>query len=171
MRPCGRNVKDAAMENGYLGLKTLHIMGAVLFLGNLIVTGWWKAMADRTRDARIVAFAQRQVTLTDRVFTLGGALLVLLTGQLNASLHGISYAGNPWLSWGLGLFTLSGAVWVAILIPIQVRQGRMARGFAGGGPIPDEYWRLCRLWYLWGVIATALPLGVVSVMVFKGAAA
>ena len=29
-------------------------------------------MADRTRDPKIIAFAQRQVTLTDWVFTFGG---------------------------------------------------------------------------------------------------
>jgi len=37
----------------------------VAFLGNIIVTGWWKLMADRTRDPRVIAFAQRQVTTTD----------------------------------------------------------------------------------------------------------
>jgi len=30
------------MSNAYLWLKTLHVLGAVLFLGNIIVTGWWK---------------------------------------------------------------------------------------------------------------------------------
>ena len=50
------------MENSYLWLKVLHIVGVVLFLGNIIVTGWWKNMADRTKNPQIIAFAQRQVT-------------------------------------------------------------------------------------------------------------
>jgi uncharacterized membrane protein len=61
----------------YDTLKMLHLFGVVMFMGNIIVTGWWKVMADRTGDYRIIAFAQRQVTLTDWVFTFGGALLVL----------------------------------------------------------------------------------------------
>src|SRR5574341_288809 len=105
MRSSGARVKEAGVENGYLWLKTLHVLGAVLFLGNIIVTGWWKVMADRTRDPRIVAFAQRQVTLTDWVFTAGGVALVLASGLGNAWLHGISIPEQPWLVWGLALFT------------------------------------------------------------------
>jgi uncharacterized membrane protein len=43
--------------NTYLLLKSLHILGVVLFLGNIIITGWWKAMADRTRNPVVIAFA------------------------------------------------------------------------------------------------------------------
>lgn len=159
------------MESGYLWLKTVHIVGAVLFLGNIIVTGWWKVMADRTRDPRVVAFAQRQVTLTDYVFTLGGVLLVLGTGLANVHLSGLRYADNPWLEWGVGLFIASGVIWVAVLVPLQARLARLARGFGDGrAPIPQEYWRLCRRWNFWGVLATLLPLAVLYFMVFKGAA-
>jgi len=77
--------------NTYLLLKSLHILGIVLFLGNIIITGWWKVMADKTQDPAIVAFAQRQVTLTDFIFTLGGVLLVSSTGIGNAVLHNMDY--------------------------------------------------------------------------------
>jgi uncharacterized membrane protein len=158
------------MEQGYLWLKTLHVLGAVLFLGNIIVTGWWKVMADRTRDPHIVAFAQRQVTLTDYVFTLGGVLLVLGSGLANVHLHGLSIVHNAWLAWGNALFIASGVIWVALLVPLQSRLGAMAQAFAAGGPIPDAYWKLCRQWNFWGVVATLLPLSVLYFMVFKGAA-
>jgi len=46
------------MDN-YLLLKSLHVLGVVIFLGNIIVTGWWKVMADKTRESKIIAFAQR----------------------------------------------------------------------------------------------------------------
>jgi uncharacterized membrane protein len=159
------------MDTAYLWLKTAHILGGALFLGNIIVSGWWKAMADRTRDPRIVAFAQRQVTWTDWIFTLGGVLLVLASGLANARLHGMTYAAHPWMLWGMALFVASGVVWVAVLVPLQAKLARLARGFAGGtAPIPPVYWRLSRWWNFWGVIATALPLAVLYFMVFKGAA-
>lgn len=53
------------MDNPYLLIKSLHLLGVILFVGNIIVTGWWKVMADRTGNPAIIAFAQRQVTLTD----------------------------------------------------------------------------------------------------------
>ncbi|MGH8119665.1 MAG: DUF2269 family protein [Gammaproteobacteria bacterium] len=65
------------MSDAYLTLKSLHILGAVIFLGNIIVTGWWKVMADRTKNPKVIAFAQRQVTMTDFVFTAGGAAIIL----------------------------------------------------------------------------------------------
>jgi uncharacterized membrane protein len=64
-------------------------LGAVIFLGNIIVTGWWKVMADRTSNPFVIALAQRQVTLTDFVFTAGGAALA--TGTGNAVLYRMDY--------------------------------------------------------------------------------
>jgi len=155
------------MDNTYLWLKTLHLLGVVLFLGNIVIVGWWKFMADRTGNPQIIAFAQRQVTLTDFIFTGGGSTLLLAAGWGNAALHGMDIFAIRWLSWGFWLFTISGSIWVAILIPIQIRQARMARGFANGGEIPSKYWQLGKQWMAWGTIATLLPLLNIYWMVFK----
>lgn len=155
------------MDESYLWLKTVHVFGVMLFLGNIIVTAWWKLMADHTRNPQIIAFAQRQVTYTDYVFTAGGAVILLASGWSNAAMHGMDVMHIRWLSWGLWLFSASGLIWVGILIPIQIRQSRMAKRFAEGGNIPPEYWRLGRLWAIWGFIATLLPLVNYYWMVFK----
>ncbi len=155
------------MMDTYLLLKSLHILGVVLFLGNIIVTGWWKFMADRTRNPTIVAFAQRQVTLTDYVFTLGGVLLVLGTGLGNAILHDMDYLSIKWLAWGYWLFMVSGVIWVTVLISVQFRQACMAKTFADSSEIPEAYWRLSSIWYLFGTLATLLPLVNIYWMVFK----
>ena len=152
--------------DGYAALKSLHIIGVVLFVGNIVVTGWWKVMADRTGDPRVIAFAQRQVTLTDWVFTAGGVLMILAGGIGNLVIHGMTPT-PPWAVLGEILFIASGVIWAAVLIPVQVRQARMATTFADGGPIPPEYWNLCRLWTWFGILATILPLAVIPVMVFK----
>lgn len=146
--------------------KALHLFGAVIFLGNIIVTGWWKAQADRTRQPVVIAFAQRQVTLTDWMFTFGGALLAVAAGYADALSRGLPLDA-PWLVWGQGLFLVSGLLWIGILMPVQVRQARLARGFAAGGPIPDAYWRLNRVAVATGITATLLPLANLYFMVFK----
>lgn len=150
----------------YLALKSAHIVGVVLFVGNIIVTGWWKVMADRTRDPAIIAFAQRQVTLTDWVFTFGGVCLVTAAGCGNALLHDIPFSIR-WIAWGEALFIASGVVWAAVLIPVQSRLTRLARALVPGQPIPEEYWRQERLWLIFGTIATLLPLAAIPVMVWK----
>ena len=160
-----RNRDHTAMDT-YPLLKSLHILGIVLFIGNIIVTGWWKVMADRTRDPRIVAFAQRQVTLTDWVFTLGGVVLVMIGGPISALWHGMPLT-TSWLLTGNALFLASGVVWVVALVPLQIKLGRMAKEFATADTIPDAYWRPARQWVWYGTLATVLPLAVIPVMVFK----
>jgi uncharacterized membrane protein len=154
--------------DAYLLLKTLHLLGVILFLGNIIVTGRWKAMADRTRDPKIIAFAQGQVSATDRVFTLGGILILAAAGAGSAAYGGFA-ANTPWIEWGNAFFAGSGIVWVVALLPIQTRLSRMAKGFADGSPIPEDYWRIGRWWAIFGIIATLLPLGTVVAMVLKPA--
>jgi uncharacterized membrane protein len=48
-----------------------------------------------------------------------------------------------------------------------VTQARLARGFAGGGEIPERYWKLSRIWIVFGLLATVLPLANLYIMVFK----
>lgn len=75
-------------------------------------------MADRTRNPSIIAFAQRQVTLTDYVFTGGGAALLGITGIVYAVIHDLAYYTITWLKLPLFLFIASGLIWLLILIPI-----------------------------------------------------
>lgn len=155
------------MDSTYLSLKVLHVFGVVIFLGNIIVTGWWKVMADRTRSPKVIAFAQRQVTVTDFVFTAGGVVLILATGHANATGLYENYRDILWLGWGLWLFIASGIIWVAVLIPVQIKQARLARAFESTGVIPTEYWSLSRVWLVFGTAATVLPLVNIYWMVVK----
>ncbi|MFW5427478.1 MAG: DUF2269 family protein [Methylophagaceae bacterium] len=151
----------------YLILKTIHIIAAVLFLGNIIITGWWKLMANRTNNPVIIAFAQRQVTLTDFIFTAGGSTLLLITGMANIGIHSISISGTLWIYWALALFAISGIIWAAVLIPIQIKQAREAKIFTVQTTISAEYWRRERLWFIFGIPATILPLISIVLMVLK----
>ena len=155
------------MSDAYLLLKSLHVLGVVLFVGNVIVTLWWKLMANRTRDPAVIAFAQRQVTLTDYVFTFGGAGIVLVSGVANVWLGGWGNANSRWIGWGSALFLASTLLWLFVLIPIQIRQARAARQFAAAGVIPDSYWRAERVWVVVGVFATLLVVANLYWMVFK----
>ncbi len=161
-RKLGRELK---MENSYLWLKVLHIVGVVLFLGNIIITGWWKNMADRTKHPQVIAFAQRQVTVTDWLFTLGGSVILTIAGVLNV--HTSWSYSMKWLHWGIGLFFLSAVIWVVILIPTQIKQAKLAAIFAETNDVPDVYWKLCRRWNIWGALAVIIPLGAIYFMTFK----
>jgi uncharacterized membrane protein len=142
------------------------VLGVVLFLGNLIVTAVWKVLADRTRQVDVIAYAQRLVAVTDIAFTAPGAILIAVSGGVLAGDVG-GVTGPGWLTTGLVLFALSGVIWLTILVPTQVRQTRLARRFKQEATVPDQYWRLALLWYVFGSIATVLPLANVFIMTVK----
>lgn len=146
-------------------LITLHILGACLFIGNIVVSALWKVAADRSGDYAVIRFATRLVNLTDGVFTGAGATLLLVTGHLLAKQYG-GVLAQGWILWSYILFGLSGAIWLAVLVPIQFKQARLLR-LAQAGVVPDAYHRLARLWWGAGLLATALPLPALYLMVAK----
>jgi uncharacterized membrane protein len=146
---------------------SLHILGVVLFLGNILVTAVWKVLADRTKSPPVVAYAQRLVTTTDIAFTATGVILIIVSGQVMAEDFGGVFGGPAWLTIGWSLFIASGVIWATALIPIEVMQARLARRFATEPMIPERYWRLSTLWSVFGALATVLPLANLYFMVFK----
>lgn len=149
-----------------MALKSVHIIGASLFLGNIIVSAFWKVLADRTRNYAVIRFATRLVNITDVIFTGVGATLLLVAGHLLAEQYG-GVLSNGWILWSYVLFAVSGAIWVAVLVPIQFRQAQILRA-ATGENVPSEYYRLAGIWSVAGTLATLFPLPAVYLMVARG---
>jgi uncharacterized membrane protein len=61
----------------------------------------------------------------------------------------------------------SGVIWILVLIPTQMVQARQAHAFVSGATIPESNWRHTPRWYIWGTIATLIPLANLYVMVFE----
>src|SRR5215218_2458828 len=100
--------------------KLLHIVGAVLFMGNIIVTAVWLVLAEQTKDARTLHFAAKTVNWADVFFTAPGILLLLVNGQILAQ---AAWGGlrASWIVLAFGLFIFSGIVWIAFLVRLQHR--------------------------------------------------
>ena len=147
--------------------KFIHIAGVVLLVGNVSVTAVWKVFADRTGDARVVAFAQRLVTLTDWSFTVAGIVLIIAGGYGALAATRIGPFETGWLIWGQLLFAVSGVIWLGILVPLQLRQARSARQFAATGKVPAGYRADARRWIVWGVVATVPLIAAIVVMTLK----
>jgi len=153
------------MDN-YQLLKAIHLLGVTIFLGNIIVTAVWKVLADQTKSPAIVAYAQRLVTITDFIFTGLGAALIIISGRMMSATFG-EIADVLWLSWGWWLFIASGLIWLLILIPIQIKQAKLAKVFSTQETIPENYWVLSNYWAVFGMIATTLPFANLYFMVFQ----
>lgn len=143
--------------------KSLHILGAVLFLGNIIITGVWMFLADKSKNISTIQFAVKAVNWMDVLFTAPGAALILLTGFLQAGHHGGVYA-QSWILAGLILFSLAGFIWLLALIP---NQHRMIKLSSKNDNLPKNFYEVLHRWYFWGIIATILPLISLAIMVLK----
>ena len=144
-------------------LKLIHLVCACLFLGNVIVSGIWALLAERTRNHAIIQFSNKMVLITDVFFTLLGSLGVVWTGHGLAESYG-GAEGHPWIQWSYALLSISGLIWLFVLVPIQLKQRALLQNTDN---VCADYWRLSRLWKIAGAIATLLPLPIVYFMVTK----
>jgi uncharacterized membrane protein len=147
--------------------KTVHVIGVILLVGNVSATAIWKLFADRTGDPKIMAFAQKLVTYTDFSLTLWGIILIVGGGYAAALIADLDLVGQGWLLYGQLLFVVSGALWLGILLPLQIRQARAAKRFGEGSEVPEQYWRDCRSWIIWGLVATVPLVAGIWVMIAK----
>lgn len=147
-------------------LKAIHVFAVILFVGNIIVSAFWKSLADRTRDVAVIRFATRLVNLTDVFFTAGGIALLMTTGHAMATTYGGVHE-TGWIRWSYLLVVGSGLIWLLILLPVQFKQARLLKPLERHAEIPARYWKLSALWTAAGIPATILPLPAIYLMTVK----
>src|SRR5579859_6276542 len=92
----------------YLAFKLVHIVAVIIFLGNITVGGFWKAWADRTNNAAIIAHTMEGIIKADRIFTIPGVILIVIGGVGATFAADIPILRTGWILWGLVLFVLAG---------------------------------------------------------------
>jgi len=135
--------------------KFLHITGVAMLMGNITVTAIWKFFADRDGRPQVLGFAQKLVTYTDWSMTFWGVVLIMGGGYFMAASAGFAL-GEGWMLWSQIMFVLAGVIWLGLIVPIQIKQAKLARQFEADD-VGDEYRALSRMWLVWGLIAT-IPL-------------
>ncbi|MDH4035905.1 MAG: DUF2269 domain-containing protein [Candidatus Krumholzibacteria bacterium] len=150
---------------GYRWNLFMHIFGAVLFMGNIMVTAAWASMARRAKHTEALRLGVRGIVVTDTIFTMPGVLLLVLNGGILGTPFFKAHA--MWLFVSIGLFVVSGIIWGAILVPLQRRMSALMKATPPGSAVPPQVDGLLALWFRWGGIATLLPLVTLILMVAK----
>ena len=145
--------------------RLLHIFGAVLLLGNIIVTAAWMFLAERTRNASSLRFASEAVNWADVFFTVPGVFLLITNGDILAELWGGVFK-TGWIAVSLALFVVSGVLWAGFLLRYQNRLIRLSRETSGIQLLP-EFIKILHKWYAVGATATVILLISLAFMVFK----
>lgn len=150
----------------YFILKSLHVLGALLFLGVGLGSAWYKLRASTSGDPKVVAWASREIVLADWLFTVPSALIMPITGLWLASLMKMPWT-RGFVAVGVAGFVVAGGLWLPA-VWLQLRMKRLANDAAVAGELPGpEYRRLMRIWMVLGVPAFVISVGLIWVMVAK----
>ena len=131
------------MADTYLVLKSLHIVAAVLMVGNVTVTGVWATFYFRWRKDADFRLAARAILWTDLIFTFLGGAALTITGILMARQAGMPILETPWIRRSALLLAISTLLWLTILLPDQWRMERL-------DPSRDEF--LKAVFTRWSVV-------------------
>jgi uncharacterized membrane protein len=148
----------------YSILKLIHVFAVIIFVGNITVGFFWKMYAEKTKDAKTIAFTFNGIIKADRIFTMPSVAVLLIFG-LGAAGGNYNIFSTGWIFWSLILFIISGAVFMARVVPLQKKIYALASDTAKFNW--DEYKKLAGQWNLWGTIALIAPVIAVVLMVVK----
>ncbi|WP_439574885.1 DUF2269 family protein [Phreatobacter sp.] len=147
-------------------LRWLHVIGATVLLGTGAGIAFFMLRAHLTRDPVLIAHVAGTVVVADMLFTASAVVIQPLTGVLLAHLIGWPLT-TPWIVISLVLYGIIGLFWLPVVF-IQLRLRNLARAAAArGDPLPPDYDRLFRIWFLCGFPAFAAVMGILWLMLAR----
>jgi len=150
----------------YLLLKYIHIVSSTILFGTGLGTAFHGWMANRRGALAAIATVNRNVVTADWIFTTPAVLVQPVTGVMLARMAGYSITDH-WLALSLLLYVVAGACWLPV-VRLQILMRRMAdRALAENSPLPAQYARYARLWFLLGWPAFAGVLAIFFLMTVK----
>ena len=137
------------MTEYYLAIKWLHIVGAAILFGTGLGTAFHFWIACRGGNIIAIAAAARSTVIADYLFTLPAVILQPITGISLALMAGYPLTAT-WIVASIALYLLVGACWIPVVF-IQLRLRDLAHASARtAAPLPEEFTRLARCWFLLG---------------------
>ncbi|MCL5029071.1 MAG: DUF2269 domain-containing protein [Bacteroidetes bacterium] len=149
----------------YLIWKLLHVLAAIIFLGNITIGAFWKFQADKSKDRSKIADTFKTLIKADRVFTMPSVTLLIIFGLGTAMQGNLSLVETPWILWGMIMVIISAIAFMSKVVPLQKKIVSLASNeqkFKW-----EDYEALSKSWNLWGTVATVAPYIAIILMVLK----
>ncbi|HEY1876796.1 MAG TPA: DUF2269 domain-containing protein [Rhizomicrobium sp.] len=150
----------------YIVLKFAHVVGAAVILGAGSGIAFFMLMAHLTGDAGFIGRTARVVVIADLVFTATAVALQPVTGWLLMHRAGFTFS-ESWIVVSMALYLIAGAFWLPVVwMQTRMRDLALAAALAGEA-LPDEYHRLFRTWFLFGIPGFGAVLAILYLMIAK----
>lgn len=145
----------------------IHILSAVVLIGNLITSAFWKVRADQTSNLETISSTCRALLRADYMFTIPGIVVLWASGMLLVAFTGWQRFEQLWLGLSFVLLILTTIIWAAAMLPLQRRMARLTQEGLSQGRLDQAYSRTSRRWSMFGGIATLLVLIILFLMVLR----
>lgn len=147
-------------------MRWLHIIGSTVLFGTGLGIAFFMLMAHRTRNPAVIAHTAGVVVIADYIFTATAVVVQPITGALLVQAVGWSWT-QGWLVASIGLYLLTGALWVPVVYMQTVMRNIARESLSNFVPLPQQYFRLFRLWFAFGVPAFLAVLAIFWLMVTR----
>jgi len=145
--------------------KLLHVLSAIIFIGNITIGIFWKIQADKSKDRIIIADTFKNIIKGDKIFTMPSVTALILFGLGTAMQGNYSLIETGWIFWSIIMIIISAYAFMAHVVPLQKKIYALASDqekFSW-----DNYSVLSKKWNMWGSIAIITPYLAVILMVLK----
>ncbi|MGV6802025.1 MAG: DUF2269 family protein [bacterium] len=154
------------MIDSYSFLKLIHILSSTILFGFGAGTAFYMWTGHISRDPKIIAHIGKIVVRADWIFTGSSGVFQPLSGIALAGMAGYSLTAS-WLIITYILYALALACWIPV-VWLQMRARDLAiKAMQDATPLPAEYDRVMRYWFLLGWPAFLALIGVYGLMVAK----
>ncbi|MBE7413203.1 MAG: DUF2269 domain-containing protein [Leptospiraceae bacterium] len=142
--------------------KVLHILGVVLFFGNMVVGPVWVSYAFFSQDEKILDFSLKVLRKTDISLTIFGLDLLVINGLILSSAFG-DWKNQEWIFYSVILLAF---MWV-LSLPVVYIQEKLFEAFEREGSRSIEFLKYLKLWAVFGTITTIPPSIIFYLMIAK----
>ena len=145
-------------------MKILHVLAAVVLVGNLLMAPFWRKRLAAVGGAQARAAANRSIRTADFMFTLPGWVVVLATGIM-LTIHPTRGWRHGWLHLSLLLFLGWLVLWHVLVLRARKAMIAQADEAASGGQAPAELAQHERQWWQWSYLAAGIAVLILILMV------
>lgn len=154
------------MVDGYLLLKTIHIVSATVLFGTGLGIAFYFLAGLRSGDPAGAYFAARTTVIADMLFTLTAGIIQPVSGFGLIHMAGIDPL-SPWLVLSYAIYFVALACWLPV-VWLQLRIRDMLGAKVRGEPIDEaKLGRHFRIWFMLGWPAFVGLVAVFWLMVAK----
>ena len=145
----------------------LHILGVILFFGNLMIAFFLMMRIGKETPLQVVRHSLQMVNAADKWLTTISVILILASGVAAALMAGIPIFGTEWIIWSLIVFGISGLLFVVRVLPLQLRMEKAAENMVmlKSNENSQLYSDLKR-WKRWAGLASTAAFMAIILMVF-----